>query len=49
MSIWRLLPDWMYFLSAKGKEYKKHLKVIHDFTSKVSSQRVLFLPFRNNS
>uniref|UniRef100_A0A0N8BX03 Cytochrome p450 n=1 Tax=Daphnia magna TaxID=35525 RepID=A0A0N8BX03_9CRUS len=39
MSIWRLLPDWMYFLSAKGKEYKKHLKVIHDFTSKVIRDR----------
>ncbi len=36
LSVWRMVPDWVFFLTAQGKEYKKHLKVIHEFTSKVS-------------
>jgi cytochrome P450 family 4 len=34
-SIWRLVPEWIFSLTPKGKEYKKNLKIIHDFTSKV--------------
>nr|CAH0104471.1 unnamed protein product [Daphnia galeata] len=38
-SIWRLVPEWIFFLTPKGKEYKKNLKIIHDFTSKVITDR----------
>ncbi|EFX81320.1 hypothetical protein DAPPUDRAFT_50258 [Daphnia pulex] len=34
-SIWRFLPQWIYFMTKHGKEYQKCLKIIHDFTSKV--------------
>ncbi|KAI9556694.1 hypothetical protein GHT06_016485 [Daphnia sinensis] len=39
VSIWSLLPRWMYFMTKKGKEYQKYLKIIHDFTSKVIRDR----------
>lgn len=39
ISIWSLLPRWMYFMTKKGKEYQKYLKIIHDFTSKVIRDR----------
>ena len=36
VTIWKFLPDWMYFgVSADGKIFKKDLSIIHDFTQKV--------------
>jgi hypothetical protein len=31
------MPDWMYECTTSGREHKKILKQIHDFTSKVLS------------
>jgi hypothetical protein len=36
-SFGHFMPDWMYECTTSGREHKKILKQIHDFTSKVLS------------
>ncbi|XP_055948111.1 cytochrome P450 4V2-like isoform X2 [Argiope bruennichi] len=32
-------PNWIFYLSKEGKEMKRHVKIVHDFTRKIIHER----------
>nr|QST15013.1 CYP4AN-like protein [Diaphanosoma celebensis] len=43
MSLWRMAPDWLYYLSPRGRQFRRCLSLIHQFTVKVIRDRKVAL------